>query len=438
MYEQSVPDKESINFKKIINTLCCMFICAWMAIPFVRVHTGVNLLLLFFLVWFITTDLKWLSEKWSWNIIFIFIFFITFVPYYLFGDFSYGIYGSNIILVNFPLFFLGMILNHYLMYFKKDYKTLGKIAMFCIIAYLIGSLQTYLGLLSYPMASRELAGAVSKFPELRALYNRLGIGGFGHVNSALFIFLAATFLVSKKESKLALRYRLVSLLSIIIILLMIIQASYTITIIMAFIGIILILVSQNRKIFSLVSYISIFLFILLPQRIIGNLLLFIADYFSDNEILYLKFSLLANNLIYGGTLSDTTSRIDLYLTSLGTWVRQPLFGIYGPFGDASDVSYSTIGGHSGWLDLLAFYGLFTGVPLFLAIFFCIKRNTKFFRNTKYYRYIYVVYFFFIIYGFLNPVISVYEIGFSVFFVVPSIPFIPLVFNNKASLQKEAM
>ena len=137
MYEQTVQDKRFIGFKKSINTLFCMFMCVWMAIPFVRVHTGVNVLLLFFLVWFVTTDLKWIFGKWSWDVIFIFVFFITFIPYYLFGNLEYGIYGSNIILVNFPLFFLGIILNYYYMHFKKDYSSLGKIAMFTIVAYLI-------------------------------------------------------------------------------------------------------------------------------------------------------------------------------------------------------------------------------------------------------------------------------------------------------------
>lgn len=105
MYEQSVKDKEFISFKKHINTLSCMFMCAWMAIPFFRVHTGVNVLLLFFLVWFVTTNLRWVFDKWTWDIIFIFIFFIIFIPYYLFKNLEYGIYGSKIILVNFPLFF---------------------------------------------------------------------------------------------------------------------------------------------------------------------------------------------------------------------------------------------------------------------------------------------------------------------------------------------
>ena len=279
------------------------------------------------------------------------------------------------------------------------------------------------------MASRDLAGLVSKFPELNALYNSLGIGGFGHVSSSVFVLIASIYLISKKDSKLALRYRVISFFSIVIILLMIIRASYTITLIIAFIGISLALFVKNRKIFSLILYIAIFLLVLLPQRIIGNLLFMVADFFSDNAILYMKFLSLSNNFIYGGSLSDSTTRIELYMTSLSTIIKYPLFGAYGPFGNLNYVGYSTIGGHSGWLDLLAMYGLYAGVPLFFIIFLNIKKNMSFFKGTKYYRYILIIYFFFIIFGFINPIVSVYEIGFAVFFVIPAIQFIPIAFND---------
>lgn len=436
MYEQSVQDKEFISFKKHINTLCCMFMCVWMAIPFFRVHTGVNVLLLFFLVWFVTTDLRWVFDKLSWDIIFIFIFFITFIPYYLFGNLEYGIYGSKIILVNFPLFFLGIIVNHYYMYFKKDYKVLGKIAIVSLTSYLIGSFQTYLGLLKYPMASRHLAGFVSQHLELKELYNSLGIGGFGHVSACGFVLIASIYLIRKKESKLGLKYRIISLFSIVIIFLMIIKASYTITLIIAFLGISLALLPKNHKVFALILYIITFLLVLLPQRIIGKLLFIVADFFSNNEILHMKFLSLSNNFIYGGSLSESTNRVELYMTSLSTFLKQPLFGIYGPLGNSNNIGYHTIGGHSGWLDLLAFYGLFAGIPLFFILFFNIKKNLTFYKGTKYYRYIFIAYLFFVIYGFINPVISVYEIGFVVLFVIPAIPFIPYVFN-KTNIEKDS-
>lgn len=88
------------------------------------------------------------------------------------------------------------------------------------------------------------------------------------------------------------------------------------------------------------------------------------------------------------------------------------------------------GGHSGWLDLLGFYGLFTAIPLFFIFYFNINKHSRFYKNTNFYGFFIVMYFLFLIFGMINPILYVFVLGFVVFCIVPAIPFISHSFNKK--------
>ena len=154
----------------------------------------------------------------------------------------------------------------------------------------------------------------------------------------------------------------------------------------------------------------------------------IAYLFEDNDIIYTKFVDLAQVFLENSTGSQTENRGHLYLTSLNTFIHNPLFGIYGPLGDQLN---SKIGGHSGWLDLMAMYGVFGSLPLFLGILLNFKKQLLFYSGHPYFVFLLIVQFLFICFGFLNPVIYVYQIGFAIFVVAPSLPFLPYAFRKKS-------
>ena len=412
-----------------INFLACVLMCMWFTLPFFRVRAGVSILLLFFGIWLVTTDLKWLTRKWSLDLIFAGVFFLTFIPYFITGNIQYGSAGPNIILVYFPLFFVGIFINHYYMYYKKDYETLGKIALMTLVFFAIGSIQTYIGLTLYPMASRILATGVGRYEAEKIMFNRMGVGGFGYIYASTFIFLSVVYLLIKNNYKLIKIKKIFVLITFISLLLMILEASYAIAIMIILSGGLLILTVKNKKMLVILMVFLGILLLLIPPTFIGEFFLNIANIFSDNYIINEKFTDLGMSFLQDSQSSQTDTRLQLYTTSFNTFLRQPLFGIYGPMGNPLD----PIGAHSGWLDLLGFYGLFSGIPLFLIFYYNFKKHFRFYKKDKYYGYLVVIYFLFLVFGTINPVLYVYEVGFIIFMIVPIVPLISKDFGNKKAV-----
>lgn len=412
-----------------INLLSCLMMCIWMILPYFRVRAGVSMLIVFFVIWLVTTDLRWLVSKWSLDMYFLLFFFITFVPYYLTGNLKYGGFGANSILVNFPLFFIGIFINHYYMYYRKDYAILGKIASITLVFFVIGSIQTYIGLTINPMASRILATGIGQYEAEKIMFNRMGVGGFGYIYASSFFLLSILYLVFENNYKLKIQKKIIALITSGSILLTILEASYAISLIIILCGGLLVLVVKNKKMLVMSMVMFGILLLLLSPTLIGKIFLNIANLFSDNYIISEKFTDLGVSFLRDAQSSQTNTRLQLYTTSLNTFLKQPLFGIYGPMGNPSD----QIGSHSGWLDLLGFYGLFTGIPLFLIFHNNFKKHFRFFKTHKYYGYLVVIYFMFVVFGTINPVLNVYEVGFIIFMIVPLIPFISKDFRKKKAV-----
>ncbi|KKB40906.1 hypothetical protein [Bacillus thermotolerans] len=422
-----ITDKDISSLLYKVNQIACFLMCMWVAIPYFRVRLGVVFLLLMFGVWLLTTDLKWLTRKLTLDLIFVLLFFITFIPYIITGNLQYGLSGPNVIIVNFSIFFVGIFINHYYMYYKRDYVVVGRIALFSLVFFTVGSTQTYLGLLEYPLASRELAAGSTVSLENSSVYSQLGIGGFGHIYSASFLLIAILYLIFKKNPGFTMKYRILVFISITSIFLMLIQASYAISLIIVILGLLLVLFAKNKITFISLLIVGVCLLLLIPQSLIGEWLLVIADIFSANEILNQKFTDLAFGFLNNAASGQTAGRLSLYLISLQTFLDNPFFGIYGPFGNPFS---GAVGGHSGWLDLLGFYGLFTVIPLLFIFYFNFKKHAGFYRKCNFHGTIITVYFLVLIFGTLNPILYVYEIGFVLFCVIPGIPFIAYAFNKR--------
>lgn len=429
---RTLINKDISLLKFRLNQIACIMMCMWIAIPYFRIRAGVAFLLLMFGVWLITTDLKWFTRKLTLDLVLIIIFFITFIPYILSGSLQYGAAGPKMILVNFPIFFVGIFINHYYMYYKKNYKVLGKIAFFFLLFFTIGSLQTYLGLLQYPMASRELAGALADNPELGNRYSLLGIGGFGHIYSASFLLVATSFLLKSNHHLYTIKSRIFVLVSVIPIFLMLLQASYATSLIILFLGLLSVLIVRNKFGLIILNTSAVLFFLLIPKTTWYKFFIGIADVFSWNNILNEKFLDLANSFLYGPGNGQTGDRIELYSTSFETFLSNPLFGIYGPLGNSNT---GLLGDHSGWLDLLGYYGLFTVIPLALAVYVNYKKHLRFYQATSYYGFVIVIYLLILVLGIVNPIVYVYEIGFILFFIVPAIPFMGYLFKHKEEVCK---
>lgn len=425
---KSIKSIDFFKTKYILNLIMCLLMCAWMMSPYLKYHTGVLFLLISFVFWILTTDLTRTIKIAPINLIFIVIFFATFLPYFFSGNLQYGARSAKVILVNFPLFFFGIFVNHYYLYYKKDYYLLGMIALISLIVIGISSFQTLIGLISYPFASRQLAGGIASNEQLIKLYTGLGIGGYGFIYSITFTLIAIFYLFFNKDKRIKNGIKVFAFIISLIMIITIFKASYAISVMLLAISSISLLLSNNLKGLVVVIIICILTFVIIPKSYIGNTILNIASIVDNNHILYGKFIDLANYFLFSPESSQTLGRLNLYKDSLTTFISNPIFGLYNPFKIITNPNY-TVGGHSGWLDFLAYYGLFSGIPLFLSLGLTVKHHLTFFKNCGYFKYILTVYIFVFIYGFINPILDIYEIGFAVFFLVPAIPFIPHVFKR---------
>lgn len=404
------------NIRYTINQISVLLLVVWMTWPFFSSRIGGKGALLLIAIWLLSCDLYWLRRRWTIDLVFVGAFFGTFIPYILTRTLHYGAVGPSAILQSFPLFFLGMFVNHYYMYYKNDYKTLGKISLVAITSFLVGSVQTILVLQVYPMASRILATSDASS---KRLFVSLGAGGFGYIYGSVLLLVPLIFLLRPNSYSMKSIYRLLVLSSIISILFMILRASYATSIIIAFIGICILLISTNKKNTNYIMIFVVILLLFLFRNSIGIFIEGISELFASNEIISEKMRDLSSWITGQGRTYSTEFRLYLYESSFRTFLNNPIFGIYGPFPSASGF----VGGHSGWLDLMAFYGLFSSVPLALAIFSNFRKHFRFFKATKYAKYLLVSQVLFVIMGLVNPIIYIYEIGFIFFAIVPGLPFL---------------
>lgn len=408
-----------------LNELAAITFVVWFTWPYFRVLFGEIIALVSLILWFITCDHYWLVRRWSRDMVFALIFFATFLPHFAAGTTYYGASESSFVIVRaFPLFFVGLYMNHYYMFYKKSYKTLANIALSAILCYAVGSIQTLLVLQRFPLAARILATANHPSKEL---YIRLGTGGFGYIYAGLFLSISVLFLLRRGFTSHR-SIKTVILFTFLAMSLMIIKASYTISIIMFFVGLFFVMIPFRRKLLILLLLILSLLMIL--SNMIGVFLIRLAEILSGSEIASSKLEDLALWFLQQEGSVLTSYRLYLYEISFATFLANPLFGIYGP-----SPNPGLIGGHSGWFDLLAFYGLFTTIPFVLAIYFNFKKHYQFFKGSAYSKYLLTCQMLFVILAFINPILYIYEIGFMMFLILPSLPFLPYAFSKHSALKK---
>lgn len=409
------------TFQYRVNQIAILGICAWVIIPSVRVRVNDYIMIAVLGLWLITTDLKWLTEKWTKDMVFLVLFFATFIPYAITGNLRYGGHGPRMIIVLFPLFFMGIFINHYYMYYKKDYNTLGKIALVSLVSFIIGAAQTVLGLRTYPNAARLLANGVTDIA-VKDMYSRMGIGGYEFVYAGCFLLVVAMYpLVRSSAAKKT--YKFLCAGAFLAAGAVIATASFTIALLISIMGVALVFFGKNKKSIILIIVLSLVFFVLFPQTMIADLLIRLARIFAGNDSVRVRLMDLADNLLSDTLGGYTGGRIDRYGESFIVFLKNPLFGVSGPFGDKT----ARLRGHSGWLDTLALFGLFTGIPLFAAIYFNIKKHLQFFNNTPYAVFIVITSSMFLLLGIINSTITVFPLGVMYFLIVPTIYFLPYAF-----------
>lgn len=286
-------------------------------------------------------------------------------------------------------------------------KTIKLFLIVSAVFILITTLTSIFGLLVDPQASRTLAMGGLSNEQLMAYYKQ-NIGGFSFVYM-IPIILPMIFVCYKKK-----QFNLL-LLAIMIIpmIYFVFLAQYTIGIIFLFLSLLSIHFARNYSLNKFVFItVAAVLILLLIKPVIGDFF-----YFLGSKDVGVEFSIRLNamgDMLTGHEIASEAyiNRENSYMTSLNTFFSSLMLG--------SHIYWSgNIGGHSFILDILALYGVFGIIALFLFYKQLYLFFLKPFKKQSYYGHIFWAFYCSIFIAFLNTTASI----FAIFLFVPLVAYI---------------
>ena len=304
------------------------------------------------------------------------------------------------------LFFLPLFMISYLL-FAKRYQLLALLALIALAAIMITAITTFVGLNTFPEASRLLA---TGYTGEDFAYTKYNIGGFEYIYSLVLVVPMLAYLIRNKL------YSIVSGICFIILsILLVVKSQYTTASLLLFPSIVIVSVVKYVTKYSL----AIALLLMIGITLFGRTLLhssFITLASVNPYTVREHFIGLAGVIESGSTetLNATVSgRKNAYDTSITSFLRSPIIG---NLGSVEKVS----GGHSTFLDTLAATGLLGGCLLFLILRYYYSRILLSFRSSRAFGYALLSFILFLILSVLNPTTRT---GMIVFFVIPATAFI---------------
>ena len=264
---------------------------------------------------------------------------------------SYAI--KNIIRIAFNI----LIFGYY--FYEGNRKTIKKMCIIALITITIIMINTISNLIKYPNLSRILA---TENPEKYEGYiNIKGIGSYGFIYG--IVFLGITFCCTLKLQKITIKNKLFILIYIFIILMTLIYAQFTISIILTVLGITLNILNVG----NLKKLVLIAIILILAISSFNSIIVQILDTLADNVEQYELSQRIIEirNFIENKNIdnsSDLESRITRYNMSFRTFC-QDFLGL-----DKG----KKIGGHSQILDEYAKYGVVIATITFLPIIMYMK------------------------------------------------------------------
>lgn len=249
-------------------------------------------------------------------------------------------------------------------YFSLDDRFSMKLLTFVTTAYyLMIHVGTLVALRQNPNISRLLANGN---PELTAHLASPFTGGYQHIYSLTMFTVALVGLVWYYRPRIleTVGWGMAILLGLVVI----IKSNYSFAILFVFAFSLLVLCRLPKRGGPATAVLLIFF--LLALAVLPNLyhiFYWIADS-TDNLKLQLRFQEVGNLLSGAGITSgsDAGTRVQLYTTSLKTWLTAPLFGVGDLILKIAEDPRAIVGGHSIVCDYLAYYGL-VGSLLFHSI-----------------------------------------------------------------------
>lgn len=412
--------KTHIVFLNFANLLACISLTAWYVFPSFRYNLNALTLLIILLVWILTLDFRWFYAKWTSDMYFVLVTALLWLPFLVSGQLRFGLIKPEQVFFNILLFFVPIFVTNYYLNFKKDIKVISRILKISLSLYLIGIIQTIIGLIQFPEASRFLSSTNQMFVVYHEKFLDLGIGGFGFVYMSAIVSLTLYFYFINSKKRFNINWVKENFLFITVFLgstFLVIQASFTIALLSLVGGVFLLSFVRSTKQLLFLTILILLLYSLLPLHTYGNLVLSLAETFVDNDVLYVRLMDFGNSMLADASSELTSGRFEMYQESFNTFLKNPIFGKYGPLGN---INLQT-GGHSGLLDLAAMYGIYILIPYFMIFALNFKRN--YVNSSSKFKILHItIYSIILVLAFINPMVYISEFGFVIFLFIPLIQY----------------
>jgi hypothetical protein len=287
-----------------------------------------------------------------------------------------------------------------------------RIMWFALILLVITSITTIAVLLVDENASRALTSSSSE-DGLKLFYKKLNVGSFRFVYGLVIIIPMIIYYLRAKSN---LFEKVILLLITALFVYVVLLSNFTTALILLFLDFCIILITC----LNLKSKVSFFYLTFIVILFIPFFLSFFLDFMIGmTDSIYSQGKLTGiMDVIHGeGSYDDTTSRGQLFITSLKSFLGSPIWGVGALY---SQADYQIVGQHAQFVDDLARYGLIGFIPLMSFVLFGLKKiyfafNERFFFNRKVLGPILI----YVALGFLDPIYNEGMLA-SIFIVVPVI------------------
>lgn len=272
-----------------------------------------------------------------------------------------------------------------------------------LIATIISSICTIIGLREYPTASRDLASGISSLTDT---YKQMGIGGYAFTYNVAFIVAAIIFVMTKKTG---IFQKLLIIACVVLFAYTIYKTDYTTAFLMMAMTIALAVIFMSGK--NNILKILILMFVALIAFIFRvQLLQLLIGIIGEDNVISMRLGEFLEFLRPG---SDVTfNRLELMKESFGAFFNNPLFGELG--------AIKTIGGHSDFVDSLGRYGLIGFIAYNTIFFEAARLQYKQFSSKKFKVYFIIIQALFLFLRVVNTVMGSQSIFGAVFVLSPMI------------------
>jgi hypothetical protein len=269
-----------------------------------------------------------------------------------------------------PVFIAVLIYTYFIA--VGDYKGLAWVVVSAFIFFGITSITSIVGLNQYPLAARDIAGALSArgLSKLLDFYSKKGIASYGFFNGLAFLFPVMVFQLKKLWDTRILKFIFIGMM--LIFFYAIIKAQFTSALLLSiFYSIAAILIRKNQK-RSVTLYLILGVFlIVIPTEDIANIFFSSSGLFKDT-ILEERITdigkTIENPEVSFRSEQHASRRLARIPLLLESFAKDPLLG-----GGENT-------GHVFWFDRLSMFGLIGFIPWILFLKNQIQSNLRLFND----------------------------------------------------------